>query len=443
MSNSASSVPLGYEPARASASVFSRNSLLLAVMMFLQYAVWGLWLLLLPQYLSAAPSAGGLGFTAGQTGLILGLAGAIGSVTAPFVAGQLADRYLNAEKTLGGLLLIGGVVNFGLASAHAYLPFLVLSIVYSILYMPTLSLTNSVAFQNLTDPAKQFPPIRTFGTIGWAVASAVFPAVWLGTGNAALDTARIADALRVSGVLSAIYALYCFFLLPKTPPKRSSEELAFAKAFRLFKKPGFFTLALLGLPIATIHYAFFFRFTPYLTKDVEIPLQWSGVVASIGQYSEIFFLAILGLLLKRLGFKFVLFLGALGFAVRFAVFAMIHPWWLMATAQTLHGLCYAFFYAAAFIYVEKVAPADVRHSAQTVFGLILLGIGPVLAGFYNGWAPADSRSFWWLEAGIAMAAALVLLVAFREDAPDETPGPSPAEVFPPTTSTPEPVPAVE
>jgi predicted MFS family arabinose efflux permease len=308
--------------------------------------------------------------------------------------------------------------------------------------MPTLSLTNSVAFQNLTDPAKQFPPIRTFGTIGWAVASAVFPAVWLGTGNPVVDTARIADALRVSGALSIVYGLYCMFVLPKTPPKKSAEELAFAKAFRLFRKPGFLVLALLALPISTIHYAFFFRFTPYLTNGVQIPLKWTGMVSSIGQYSEIFFLAVLGLLLKRIGFKAVLLLGVLGFAVRFAVFGLIHPWWLMATAQTLHGLCYAFFYAAAFIYVEKVAPADVRHSAQTVFALILLGIGPVFAGFYNGWAPTDYRSFWWLQAGIALFSAIVLLIAFREDPPSETVERG-FDVFPPRSAQDEPVPAVE
>jgi nucleoside transporter len=443
MSNTATSAPLGYEAPPKSASLLSPNILLLSVMMFLQYAVWGLWLLILPQYLSAAPPAGGLGFTAGQTGLILGLAGAIGSVTAPFVAGQLADRYLNAEKTLGGLLLIGGVVNFALAYTHNFGPFLALSIVYSILYMPTLSLTNSVAFQNLTDPAKQFPPIRTFGTIGWAVAAAAFPAIWLGTGNPVVDTARIADSLKVSGALSVLYALYCFFALPKTPPKRSAEKLAFAKAFGLFRKPGFLVISLLALPIAIIHMAFFFRFTPYLTGAVQIPLKWSGLVSSIGQYSEIFFLAILGLLLKRLGFKTVLLLGTLGFAVRFAVFGLIHPWWLIATAQTLHGLCYAFFYAAAFIYVEKVAPKDVRHSAQTVFGLILLGIGPVLAGFYNGVAPSDYRTFWWLQAGIAAVVAVLLLVAFREDPAAEAEEQRGFDVFPPTSATEEPVPAVE
>jgi MFS family permease len=178
----------------------------------------------------------------------------------------------------------------------------------------------------------------------------------------------------------------------------------------------------MALPIAIIHMAFFFRFFPYLTdpKGVDIPSKWAGLVTSIGQYSEIFFLAILGLLLKRLGFRAVLVIGTIGFAVRFAIFALIQPWWLMATAQTLHGLCYAFFYAGAYIYVEKVAPPDVRHSAQTVFGLIILGVGPVLAGVYNQFAPTDYRTFWLLEAGIAAVSAVILMLAFREDPPGVT-----------------------
>jgi nucleoside transporter len=391
---------------------------LLAGMMFLQYAVWGLWLLPLPQYLGAAPAAGGLGFTAGQTGWILALGGAFGAVTAPF-AGQIADRYLNAEKTLGLLLLLGGFINFALAYTSNYTNFLLLSIVYSILYMPTLPLTNSVSFQNLTDPAKEFPPIRMFGTIGWAVAAGVFPWVWLGTNDSVENTRRIADALKVSGALSIFYALYCFFLLPKTPPKPSSEPLAFAKAIGLFKHPGFAVVALIALPIAMIHMAFFFRFFPFLTNEVKIPMKYVGFVTSIGQYSEMFFLAILGLLLKRWGFRTVLAIGVLGYAVRFAIFAMIQPWWLIAGAQMLHGLCYAFFYAAAYIYVEKVAPADIRHSAQTVFGLIILGLGPILAGVYNQFAPQDAKTFWMLEAGIAVAAAVVLFAAFRDPAPKE------------------------
>ena len=421
MSNSATSAQLGYQPAAIDTA--PRTSwgawMLLAGMMFLQYAVWGLWLLPLPQYLGAAPAQGGLGFTAGQTGWILALGGAFGAVTAPF-AGQIADRYLNAEKTLGLLLLVGGFVNFALSYTTDYTVFLFLSIAYSIVYMPTLPLTNSVSFQNLADPTREFPPIRMFGTIGWAVAAGVFPWVWLGTNDPVENTRRIADALRASGALSIIYAAYCFFLLPKTPPKPSAEPLAFAKALRLFGHRGFAVVALMALPIAVIHMAFFFRFFPFLTGPVQIPTKYAGFVTSIGQYSEMFFLAILGLLLKRLGFKTVLAIGIFGYALRFAIFSMIQPWWLIAAAQTLHGLCYAFFYAAAYIYVEKVAPADIRHSAQTVFGFLILGVGPILAGVYNQYAPQDPKTFWLLEAGIALAAMLVLLAAFRDTGPMET-----------------------
>ena len=409
---------MGYETPDEKSRTDPRVWFLLAGMMFLQYAVWGLWLLPLPQYLGAVPSAGGLGFTAGQTGWILALGGAFGAVTAPF-AGQIADRYLNAEKTLGLLLLMGGFVNFALAYTHNYTTFLLLSIVYSILYMPTLPLTNSVSFQNLTDPAKEFPPIRMFGTVGWAVAAGVFPWVWLGTNDQVENTRRIADALKTSGVVSILYALYCFFLLPKTPPKPSSEPLAFAKALRLFRHPGFAVVAMVALPIAVIHMAFFFRFFPFLTGPVQIPTKYAGFVTSIGQYSEMIFLAILGVLLKRLGFKTVLAIGVFGYALRFAIFSMIQPWWLISGAQALHGMCYAFFYATAYIYVEKVAPPDIRHSAQTLFGFIILGVGPILAGVYNQYAPQDPKTFWMLEAGIALAAMLVLLAVFRDTGPME------------------------
>src|ERR1051325_7814384 len=147
----------------------------LSLMMFLQYAVWGVWLPYLATYLTAPVTKGGLGFSGGQMGWILGLAGSIGAVTAPFLAGQIADRFMNAERWLAVLLIAGGVIKFITAGVHDYSTFLLMSVAYSVTYMPTLALTNSIAFSHLGDRERQFPQVRTWGTIGWIVASTAFP----------------------------------------------------------------------------------------------------------------------------------------------------------------------------------------------------------------------------------------------------------------------------
>lgn len=406
----------------------------LSVMMFLQYAVWGVWLPYLANYLGAPVEGGGLGFTQGQIGWILGLAGASGALTAPFIAGQVADRYLNAERALALLLLLGGVVIFVNASSREYSVFLTLAIAYSVLYMPTLSLTNSIAFSNLSDPEKLFPPVRLWGTIGWIAASNAFTMIWLATGDETVNTARIADALRVSGVLSVGYAVFALFVLPKTPPKPAGNPLAFVEAFGLLRKWGFLLVTLVALPIAMIHQAYFFRVGPFYQNGVGLDLRFLGPVLSIGQVSEIFFLAILGLLIKRIGYRGVLMLGTAAYLLRFAIFATAGlgtPAYLLIAANALHGLCYGCFFAAAFLYVEKLAPTHVRHSAQTVFGIVILGVGPILAGFYNqsvdAWAVAlgipegfgrGFTGFWTIQAAIAAVCFGVLFALFPKAPPE-------------------------
>ena len=146
----------------------------LSLMMFLQYAVWGAWFPLAARYLSASVENGGLGFSSQQIGMILGLAGSIGAVSAPFIAGQIADRYFSTERVLAFLILVGGLVKWYTATQTTYKSWLLLSILYSVLYMPTLALSNSITFSHLTDRDRDFPKIRVWGTIGWIVASWVF-----------------------------------------------------------------------------------------------------------------------------------------------------------------------------------------------------------------------------------------------------------------------------
>ncbi len=426
------------EPLATDAAGRQRSpTVLLSVMMFLQYAAWGVWLPYLANYLGGPVADGGLGFTGGQIGWILGLAGSIGAISAPFLAGQIADRFINAEVYLGLLLIIGGVTKYATYYAHSYPAFLALSILYSIAYMPTLALTNSIAFAHLTQPEKQFPRVRLWGTIGWIVASNAFPLIWLQTNLQGTwlppfvegtpkpnSLALVGDCLRVAGVIAVAYGLFAILALPRTPPKREAENpLAFAKAFALLKHPGFLVVTIAALPISMIHQVYFFRTGPFL-EAIGFKLAHVGPVMSIGQFSEIAFLAMLGLLLLRLGYRWTLALGGLAYVLRFAVFAVgtEETRSLVAVANALHGLCYGCFFAGAFLYVERVAPPDIRHSAQTVFGIIILGLGPVLAGFYNEevldalktdrGAP-DYAAIWWIQAAVAAASTLFIAAAFR------------------------------
>jgi hypothetical protein len=248
----------------------------LSGMMFLQYAVWGAWLPVLAQYLSSSTDKGGLGFTGYQIGMILGLAGSVGAVTSPMI-GQIADRHFSTERCLAALLFIGGLVKWYTAAQTSYGMWLFLSVIYSVLYMPTISLSNSLAFANINDPDRQFPAVRVWGTIGWIAASWIFPWVFLqhslqfqlappflaGPEHADV-THRLVNALRFSGGISIAYAVFCFFL-PHTPPRKDAvEKLAIAKAFALFRRPSFALLVLASLPISIIHQIYFMKTGPFL-----------------------------------------------------------------------------------------------------------------------------------------------------------------------------------
>ena len=367
-------------------------------MMFLQYALWGAWLPVIARYLSATTSEGGLGFSGSEIGMILGLAGSVGAVAAPFIAGQIADRYFSTERILALLVTTGGVVKWITAYQTEYGAWLVLSIIYSVLYMPTLALTNSITFSHIDDQENDFPKIRIWGTIGWIVASWVFPMIWLQeglhfqwmppfiVGTEVPDvTNRLADALKFSGMISVSYGAFCL-LLPHTPPKRNAvEKLAFKKAFELFRESSFTVLVIASLAVSVIHQIYFLQTGPFLSHIGILDSQ-IGPAMTIGQFAEILTMAYLGFFLKRLGFHKVISIGVAAYCIRYAIFGTgSFPVWVMVMSQAFHGFCYAFFFAAAYIYVDKLADEDVRHSAQTVFGIIILGGGPVIGGWLSGY----------------------------------------------------------
>jgi nucleoside transporter len=406
----------------------------LSLMMFLQYAVWGAWLPVAARYLSAPATEGGLGFTGAQIGMILGLAGSIGAVASPFIAGQVADRWFSTERFLALLLVVGGVIKWVTASQTGFEAWLWLSIAYSVVYMPTLALSNSMAMVNLERPGAEFPRVRVWGTIGWIAVSWVFPMLYLQTdlslgatppfltGPEVPDvTARLADALRFSALISWGYALFCL-MLPHTPPRKDAvESLAFARAFGLLRERSFAVLVAASLPISVIHQIYFLQTPPFLSSlglgDSQI-----GPAMTIGQFSEILVMAVLGAVLVRFGFRTVITVGAVAYFVRYAVWSADLPVAVLVASQALHGICYACFFAAAYIYTDRVAPADVRHSAQTVFGILILGGGPVIGGWLSGWlqerhtlnGTVDFRALWQVVSVIGLATAVGFWALFRE-----------------------------
>ncbi len=394
-------------------------------MMFLEYAVRGMWYPFLANYLSANRADRGLGFTSGQTGWVLGFAGALGAITAPLLAGRAADRYLNAERALALLHCVAGTLLFLNASSTSFAAFFLIMICFSIAYAPTQSLANSLALSHLSNREHTYPRTRMWGTIGWIVTSALFTFVVLRSPNRATNIARIPQAMRAAGVMAILYAGYAYFLLPKTPPTdRSPAPLLPLRSLALLRNPSVLVLSLVAVPVATIHTAYYLNIGPFLSTVVGIHLKWVGPTLAIAQLSEVGCLFILGPTLQRFGYTAILTFGIAAQALRFIIFAIDPPAQVVCVALALHGIAFACFFTTATLYIERVSPPQIRHSTQTLFGVVLFGLGPALAGPYasifnhmvihtaNGAVP-NFRDIWWTQAAIAAVCGLAVIMLFQ------------------------------
>jgi nucleoside transporter len=408
-------------------------TLRLCIMMFLEYAVRGMWYPYLANYLGAPRSLHGLGFTSGQIGWVLGFANALGAFTAPIIAGRVADRYVNAEKALAALHACAAIFLFLNANSTTFAPFFGIMLCFSIAYVPTQSLSTSLALSHLTDREHSYPRVRMWGTIGWILTSASFTYVVLRSDDHATNIARIPDAMRAAAIMAFCYAGYAFFLLPATPPADAARgPLLPMRTVRMLGARSVLVLMLIALPIAAIHTAYYLNIGPFLSAVVGIPLKLVGPTLAISQVSEVVFLFALGPLLRRFGYKAILFAGAGAQAFRFTVFALNPPAPVVILALSLHGVAFACFFATAILYVDQVFPRQIRHSAQMAFGIVLFGLGPALAGPYSqlfdqfttptpvGVVP-DFQAIWWMQAAIAAVSAVAILMFFRPKAASTEP----------------------
>ncbi len=387
----------------------------LFVMMLLQLAIWGAYMPKLYPYM------GLLGFEAWQMSLV-GSAWGIAAIVGIFFSNQFADRNFSAERFLAASNVIGGAALLGCAYFTDFWSFFSCYLIFSMVYVPSMSVANAIAFANLRDPAAQFGVIRMGGTIGWIMVS--WPFFFLLSAKAGAEEIRL--IFVVAAIVSFAFAAYSL-TLPHTPPNRSgagTDPLAWRKAIKVLGIPAVLVLFIVTFIDSTVHNGYFMMVDDYLTKRVGIDANVSMLVQSLGQVAEIITMFVLGYVLVRLGWKTTMIVGVLGHAARFLAFAFFPdsvP--TVIAVQLLHGICYAFFFATVYIFVDAAFPKDVRSSAQGLFNLLILGVGVVSANYLFAplmvmWTDPltgiiDYRTLFMVPAGMAFVAVLLLAFFFR------------------------------
>lgn len=365
----------------------------LSAMMLLQYAIWGAWLPLFYPFLREHR-----GLEPAEIGSLFAI-GATGALVAPFLFGPIADRVVATERLLGVLHLLGAGLVWQLARLTTYSELLVFGLLYSLLYAPTLSLTNSLAFHHLPDRDRDFGGVRLWGTIGWILAG-IGIGQWLlhhWTPPAAPpELARaeqvrgMADAFRLSAILGAALGLYCF-TLPPTPPQRTAPGFAVGQALASLRKRRLAVLFLVAFPISCVHQFYFVHTAGFLgslrfeapTIDAVFGVGGGGLM-TIGQISEIAVLWAIPLVAKSVPRKTFLAVGLWAYAMRFAVFAYLPQIDAVLPALALHGLCFGCFLFVSFMIVDEETGPDVRASAQSLFNLIVVGVGVIVGNLFAG-----------------------------------------------------------
>lgn len=409
----------------------------LSVMMFLQFFIWGGFFVTMGSYL--------IQVFQGTEGInsIIGSAYAThnwAALLAPLFVGLIADRYMNAERVNAICHLLGAGLLWYAASITDPGTFIWVMFAYFMLYMPTLALVNAIAFANITEPDKEFPAIRVWGTIGWIAAGFVVAQTVLGfvdvpllkslTGLENVQATNI--PLKMGAIISIIYGLYSL-TLPAAPPQAKGEAFNLGKALGLDaiklmgeKNFGIFALSsfLISIPLA-----FYYARTNDFIAAMAFGEQSASFMA-IGQMSEVFFMLLVPFFLVRLGVKWMLVVGMLAWALRYLVFATFpESAAMLILGVALHGVCYDFFFVTGQLYVDRKAPKPIRASAQGLFTLLTYGIGMLIGNYVLGWWGDNigldgstqagwlegAFSFWFMPAMVAAAVMLLFIVTFKNE----------------------------
>jgi nucleoside transporter len=394
----------------------------LSVMMFLQFFVWGAWYTTIAVYMTNQ----GMGTLTHWPYTV----NPIAAIAAPFFVGLVADRFFATERVYAILHLLGGVLLLA-APQTAGNPalFIGMLLLYNLCYMPTIGLSNSLAFHNIADQEKQFPRIRVWGTIGWIVAG-LFISFGLAGFVSGARPEQTPLPLYTAGVGSLLLAAFSFTLPHTPPPARgqavSARSVIGLDAFQQLGSRPFYVFIVSAL-LLCIPLAAYYNFT-------QLYLAAAGVrniaaTQTLGQMSETVFMFAMPAIFARWGVKRMLVAGMGAWVLRYVLFALGAPdgvYWMIALGILLHGICYDFFFVTGMIYVDKKSTAAIRGQAQGFFVFVTYGVGmligaQVAGNVYNrflGGATALTldqwRSFWLLPAGFAAAVLLFFGLAFYD-----------------------------
>lgn len=364
----------------------------LSVMMFLQYAVWGVWTPVLGGLYLNQPA--GMGFSGTQTAQIYAT-WAVATIFAPLIAGQIVDRWFATQRFLAAVNFLGAGLMFLLARVPPgnFWEFYLLMAAYQLLCAPTMGLTASLAFHHLPRPERQFGGVRLWGTVGFIVISLAF-GEWLKDGAtlrgllglaapAASSPLMVGQCLNWAGVLSLVFAAYCL-TLPHTPPAAEpTSPWAFLSALELFRERSFAVLVGVSVVVAT-ELQFYFIFGSKFFTALGFDSGTATQLMTIGQVVEVLTLLALPWFVRRFGIKTTIAVGILAWTVRYGIFALGQPWWLVVASQGLHGLAYGFFFVGGQLYTDRVAPRDIKASAQGLILLATLGVGKFISSQIAG-----------------------------------------------------------
>lgn len=391
----------------------------LSAMMFVQFAIWGAWAVLIAGHMV------NLDFSGREIGYVFGTT-AFGALLSPLIAGWIADRVMSTQVFTALCHFAGAPLLFLAWQQTTFWGLWGVMFLYALLYMPTIALTNAIAFRHMGN-SDRFGVVRTWGTLGWiaiAWGMGVYLRYWEGVGTEAM---HLGDCLLVAAVLSVVMGVYCL-TLPDTPPSKDAQNpYAFLEAFRLTQNRNFAVLLVISFIVA-IELPFYYNLTYLFLTDagtgVGLAHSDAQFAMSLGQVAEVVLMLLLAPAIKYLGMRMTIFLGILAWPVRYAIFALGEPAWLIVAAQSLHGVCYSFFFVGGMIAVERLSHSDIRASAQGLIVFATNGVGMLVGHFFSGWV----HDYFALDAGghawasiftvpivITVVAAVMFVAFFSEE----------------------------